>query len=77
MAAIAKCNKPILREAVMASGEVATPYEDLTDNLSEHLHAATYRGQDHRTYGSDNTTHKNHHGISNAPKARYNRNDNL
>ena len=31
MAAIAKCDKPILREAVMASGEIATPYEDLTD----------------------------------------------
>ena len=30
MAAIAQCDKPILREAVMASGEEATPYEDLT-----------------------------------------------
>ena len=31
MAAIAQCDKPILREAVMASGEEATPYKDLTE----------------------------------------------
>ena len=31
MAAIAKCDKPILREAIMASGEKTTPYEDLTE----------------------------------------------
>ena len=31
MAAIAQCDKPILREAVMASGEEATPYKNLTE----------------------------------------------
>ena len=31
MAAIAKCDKPILREAVMASGEEVTPYKHLTE----------------------------------------------
>ena len=31
MAAIAKCDKPILREAIMASGEETTPYENLTE----------------------------------------------
>ena len=31
MAAIAKCDKPILMEAVMASGEETTPYENLTE----------------------------------------------
>ena len=30
MAAIAKCDKPILREAVIASGEKTTPYAELT-----------------------------------------------
>ena len=31
MAAIAQCDKPILREAVIASGEEATPYKNLTE----------------------------------------------
>ena len=65
MAAMAKCNKPIIREAVMASGEKTTPYENLTDAYQN-----TYMIQptENRTVGNmDQITfeRKSHNGIVN------------